>query len=119
MDLQNQDSDPAQGYEEGNEWSGGFDPFADPEERRVLFAALDSFRYVYNFNSYSLGPVEGGFILPFQINFSHLNGLWICRGGLELESCGNIVCILFYLLNMGISRAISGPSLDWKEVPSI
>ncbi|EGD90831.2 hypothetical protein H112_01414 [Trichophyton rubrum D6] len=26
------------------EWSGAFDPFADPEERRVLFASLDSFR---------------------------------------------------------------------------
>ncbi|OJJ50075.1 hypothetical protein ASPZODRAFT_128685 [Penicilliopsis zonata CBS 506.65] len=25
-------------------WAGDFDPFADPEERRVLFAALDSFR---------------------------------------------------------------------------
>ncbi|EFR04004.1 hypothetical protein MGYG_07008 [Nannizzia gypsea CBS 118893] len=31
--------------EEGEEeWSGAFDPFADPEERRVLFASLDSFR---------------------------------------------------------------------------
>jgi hypothetical protein len=27
-------------------WAGDFDPFADPEERRVLFAAFDSFRYV-------------------------------------------------------------------------
>lgn len=27
------------------EWEGDFDPLADPEERRVLFAALDSFRY--------------------------------------------------------------------------
>lgn len=27
-------------------WAGDFDPFADPEERRVLFATLDSFRYV-------------------------------------------------------------------------
>lgn len=25
-------------------WEGEFDPLADPEERRVLFAALDSFR---------------------------------------------------------------------------
>jgi len=30
--------------EESEEWNGGFDPLADPEERRVLFAALDSFR---------------------------------------------------------------------------
>jgi hypothetical protein len=29
-----------------NSWEGDFDPFADPEERRVLFAAFDSFRYV-------------------------------------------------------------------------
>ncbi|KAM5470764.1 putative carnosine N-methyltransferase [Microsporum audouinii] len=29
---------------EEQEWSGAFDPFADPEERRVLFASLDSFR---------------------------------------------------------------------------
>lgn len=27
-------------------WEGEFDPLADPEERRVLFAALDSFRCV-------------------------------------------------------------------------
>ncbi|KAJ5578663.1 uncharacterized protein N7459_007627 [Penicillium hispanicum] len=33
-------------HEEGEErsWQGDFDPFADPEERRVLFAAFDSFR---------------------------------------------------------------------------
>lgn len=27
-------------------WEGEFDPLADPEERRVLFATLDSFRCV-------------------------------------------------------------------------
>lgn len=32
--------------EEENGWGGDFNPFADPEERRVLFAAFDSFRYV-------------------------------------------------------------------------
>lgn len=25
------------------EWRGEYDPFADPEEKRVIFAALDSF----------------------------------------------------------------------------
>lgn len=35
---------PQTGEESG--WGGDFDPFADPEERRVLFAAFDSFRYV-------------------------------------------------------------------------
>ncbi|KAJ5704155.1 hypothetical protein N7493_011293 [Penicillium malachiteum] len=29
---------------DGGSWAGDFDPFADPEERRVLFAAFDSFR---------------------------------------------------------------------------
>ncbi|CAI7611539.1 unnamed protein product [Penicillium manginii] len=29
---------------EEEEWAGDFDPFSDPDERRVLFAALDSFR---------------------------------------------------------------------------
>lgn len=35
-------------HEEGEErsWAGDFDPLADPEERRVLFAAFDSFRCV-------------------------------------------------------------------------
>ena len=28
------------------EWGLEHDPFSDPEEKRVLFAALDSFRYV-------------------------------------------------------------------------
>jgi hypothetical protein len=32
--------------EEESSWGGDFDPFSDPEERRVLFAAFDSFRYV-------------------------------------------------------------------------
>ena len=32
--------------EEENSWGGDFNPFADPEERRVLFAAFDSFRCV-------------------------------------------------------------------------
>lgn len=36
---------PQTGEEESG-WGGDFDPFADPEERRVLFAAFDSFRYV-------------------------------------------------------------------------
>lgn len=35
---------PQTGEESG--WGGDFDPFSDPEERRVLFAAFDSFRYV-------------------------------------------------------------------------
>ena len=34
------------GEEEERSWQGDFDPFADPEERRVLFAAFDSFRCV-------------------------------------------------------------------------
>ena len=29
--------------EEDQRWGGDFDPFADPEEKRVLFAAVDSF----------------------------------------------------------------------------
>ncbi|KAE8160713.1 N2227-like protein-domain-containing protein [Aspergillus tamarii] len=37
-DLQHQDD------EEIRSWAGDFDPLADPDERRVLFAALDSFR---------------------------------------------------------------------------
>ncbi|KAJ5161971.1 hypothetical protein N7492_007363 [Penicillium capsulatum] len=31
-------------HAEQRSWDGDFDPFADPEERRVLFAAFDSFR---------------------------------------------------------------------------
>ncbi|KKZ64920.1 hypothetical protein EMCG_09154 [[Emmonsia] crescens] len=31
------------------EWEGDFDPLADPEERRVLFAALDSFSYAMGY----------------------------------------------------------------------
>ncbi|CEO59049.1 hypothetical protein PMG11_03738 [Penicillium brasilianum] len=40
------DSEPVISQEaEGDEtWTGDFDPFSDPEERRVLFAAFDSFR---------------------------------------------------------------------------
>ena len=30
--------------QELQERNGGYDPLADPEEKRVLFAALDSFR---------------------------------------------------------------------------
>lgn len=30
--------------EDTQSWQGDFDPFADEEERRVLFAAFDSFR---------------------------------------------------------------------------
>ena len=31
-----------------NSAGGGERPFSDPDENRVLFAALDSFRYVYD-----------------------------------------------------------------------
>ena len=34
------------GVYETRSWGGDFDPFTDEEERRVLFAAMDSFRYV-------------------------------------------------------------------------
>ncbi|KAJ5625132.1 hypothetical protein N7510_001441 [Penicillium lagena] len=33
-----------QAADEERSWAGDFDPFSDPEERRVLFAAFDSFR---------------------------------------------------------------------------
>lgn len=40
------------------EWNGGFDPIRDdPEERRVLFAALDSFRYALQEKAFHLVPV--------------------------------------------------------------
>jgi hypothetical protein len=32
-------------HDDGEEWAGDFDPLADKEEQRVLFATLDSFRY--------------------------------------------------------------------------
>lgn len=31
---------------ETRSWAGDYDPLSDPEDRRVLFAALDSFRCV-------------------------------------------------------------------------
>lgn len=40
------------GSEHSQTWAGDFDPFADPDERRVLFAAFDSYRFV--FYSYTL-----------------------------------------------------------------
>lgn len=43
---------PSNGEDERS-WQGDFDPFSDPEERRVLFAAFDSFRWV-NFEKSSL-----------------------------------------------------------------
>ena len=40
------------------EWNGDFDPIRDdPEERRVLFAALDSFRYALQEKAFHLVPV--------------------------------------------------------------
>lgn len=35
---------PGDKPEDAQSWQGDFDPFADEEERRVLFAAFDSFR---------------------------------------------------------------------------
>jgi len=32
--------------EDERSWQGDFDPFSDPDERRVLFATFDSFRCV-------------------------------------------------------------------------
>lgn len=48
-----------------NTWDGDFDPFADPEERRVLFAAMDSFRYVDKYFAPSITVQSGisGYIL--------------------------------------------------------
>jgi hypothetical protein len=37
---------PANDGDDIRSWAGEFDPFADPEERRVLFAVFDSFRCV-------------------------------------------------------------------------
>lgn len=38
-------SDSQHQDDEVRSWAGDLDPLADPDERRVLFAALDSFRY--------------------------------------------------------------------------
>lgn len=32
--------------DDARSWSGNFDPLSDAEERRVLFSAFDSFRWV-------------------------------------------------------------------------
>lgn len=46
--TQEPQSEEAQEYDcDPEEWAGEFDPLSDPQERRVLFAALDSFRYVW------------------------------------------------------------------------
>lgn len=37
---------PPSNGEDERSWQGDFDPFSDAEERRVLFAAFDSFRWV-------------------------------------------------------------------------
>lgn len=42
-DSMSDDSDGSSA--ESAEWSGAFNPFEDPDEKRVLFGALDSFRY--------------------------------------------------------------------------
>ncbi|KAF4239012.1 hypothetical protein CNMCM8980_009495 [Aspergillus fumigatiaffinis] len=44
MATELQQNDHVDDSEELRSWSGDFDPLADPEERRVLFATLDSFR---------------------------------------------------------------------------
>lgn len=64
--------------EDVHSWAGDFDPFTDAEERRVLFAALDSFRYV-------------------------LSGVYCCRD-MDLASSGRGVDImilipLFFVVN--------------------
>ncbi|KAI9802091.1 MAG: hypothetical protein M1833_002012 [Piccolia ochrophora] len=38
-----------EGAEDQKEWGGAFDPLGDPEERRVLFGVLDSFRQYASF----------------------------------------------------------------------
>jgi hypothetical protein len=39
--------EPVDQSEEAQSWQGDFNPFADQEERRVLFAAFDSFRSAF------------------------------------------------------------------------
>ena len=58
------------------EWDGDFDPIRDdPEERRVLFAALDSFRYA------------------LQERASHLIPVFLCAKTVhDLESMCSIYC---------------------------
>lgn len=46
MATELQQNDQVDDSEDVRSWSGDFDPLADPEERRVLFATLDSFRCV-------------------------------------------------------------------------
>lgn len=45
QDDHDHDHDHDQDNDETRSWAGDFDPFAETEERRVLFAAFDSFRY--------------------------------------------------------------------------
>lgn len=70
------DSEPVISQEaEGDEtWTGDFDPFSDPEERRVLFAAFDSFRCVCDEES----------ILQFYLVFQRGNADGSCIGALHI-----------------------------------
>ena len=58
------------------EWSGGCNPFLsdDPEERRVLFAALDSFRWVLAF--FILRLLTNAFFLAFPMSIGMFDRLW-------------------------------------------
>ena len=44
--------------DEDKEWGLEHDPFSDPEEKRVLFAALDSFRYVVHTSQSCFRPLQ-------------------------------------------------------------
>jgi hypothetical protein len=70
------DSEPVISQEaEGEEtWTGDFDPFSDPEERRVLFAAFDSFRCVR----------DKEYILQFYLVFQRDNTDDNCIGPLHI-----------------------------------
>ena len=51
---------------ETRSWAGDYDPLSDPEDRRVLFAALDSFRCVIPLKNGLFTGVGGSPIGPMS-----------------------------------------------------
>lgn len=49
-----------------NAWEGDFNPLADPQDRRVLFGALDSFRSVLGSNLRASSN-EKGHVFPLAL----------------------------------------------------
>ncbi|MCJ1263848.1 hypothetical protein MMC22_003718 [Lobaria immixta] len=109
--------------ENPGEWNGVYDAFSDPEEKRVLFAALDSFRQYRRTahlnvthrrrqNFYALPTTQWQMLADPPFNF--LSNLELVDEAIDANANIASAILATGLQSFGLSSEPEDPAMDWR-----